>query len=196
MNKEHLYDSDFKIKHLGYGEWVEEPDLVKFSHNGYECMVYRVIQREPLCQIEAYFGGHFCGYVRIPVDHPYYLKEYEDMGISCHFGISFGEVCEPHWIGFDCGHSGDLIPSMEKMKKERGYQDMFPIPEQFKDRPLLSHTYRNMDYCIEQCKSIVDQLAEINQNKQNVNTELDEIIDQTSKEISEYSKVMKKHFGY
>lgn len=32
-NSKHLLTSDEKIKYWGYGEWVEEPDEVFFTHN-------------------------------------------------------------------------------------------------------------------------------------------------------------------
>ena len=35
-----LYTPEFKEKWFGVGEWVDEPDVVKFDYKGYKCMVY------------------------------------------------------------------------------------------------------------------------------------------------------------
>ena len=43
------------------------------------------------------------------------------------------------WLGFDCGHAGDIIPSMPSMQ--------FPDDQ-----------YRNISYVIENCKSLAAQL--------------------------------------
>ena len=71
--------------------------------------------------------GFRCGYVAISPDHPFYNKNLtgysdneEDFLIDVHGGITFFEKhsmaellvkhpCEDKWIGFDCGHAGDLM---------------------------------------------------------------------------------------
>lgn len=160
--EEHHFTSDEKIKWLGYGEWVEEPDTVVFEYLGYEACVQRVIKREP-CKQEAYFGGHLCGYVRIPEENMYFKQK--EIHVDCHYGLTFNEMHEEHWIGFDCGHSGDLIPTMELMKKQRqasGEFEPFPIPKGFENFALFHPVYRNMQYCIDECVNIIEQLANIN----------------------------------
>ncbi len=32
--EEHFWTSEEKLKHCGYGEWVEEPDIVAFEYHG------------------------------------------------------------------------------------------------------------------------------------------------------------------
>ncbi len=76
--------------------------------------------------------GHYCGYVRIPDNHPDNKKidktleifgrkinvGYDDININCHGGLTFGErvkqgdnfpqgFTEGAWIGWDYGHLGD-----------------------------------------------------------------------------------------
>lgn len=60
--------------------------------------------------------GYRCGYVRVPVGHPWHGKDYNDFDVSIHGGLTFAEPdlpCEKggpddaHWFGFDCGHGGD-----------------------------------------------------------------------------------------
>lgn len=153
-----IVDAKFKLKHFGEGEWVNEPDEFSFEYLGVKCNVKRIIIREP-CEEEVYFGGHFCGYVEIPYNHPYHHKKYEDMDIECHGSLTYGEVHVGHWIGFDCAHAGDIVPSMKKLRE--GYSKrIFPIPEEFKDCALFNPVYRNLEFCIQQCQSIVTQLME------------------------------------
>ena len=63
-------------------------------------------------------GTHPCAYVRIPEDHPYYGKDYNNCDIDCHWGLTYGS---PYlrtsndtqeigwWIGWDYAHSGDYM---------------------------------------------------------------------------------------
>ena len=156
--EEHFYTSDQKIQWCGYGEWVEEPDCTVIEYKGYEAVIHRVMKREPCCPVEAYFGGHLCGYVKIPEDHPLFK---ETVDLDCHGGISYNECNEEHWVGFDCGHSGDLVPTMELFKKQRkaaGEFEPFPIPEEFKEYAIFNPSYKNIQYCIDELIGMIDQL--------------------------------------
>lgn len=55
-----------------------------------------------------------CGYVRVPPSHPALGKEYDELEVEVHGGLTFGaaEPCEHEdgrgfWFGFDCAHLGD-----------------------------------------------------------------------------------------
>ncbi len=159
--EENLYRVDQKKKWFGYGEWVEEADVVEFTYNGYECLIHRVCKREPFAVGEVYFGGHLCGYVKIPEDHPLFGKGWEDVTeLNCHGGITANEYHEEHWIGFDCAHSGDYCPSTEKFKKELG-NELFPIPKEFMKYSMFNPVYKNINYVTCELKELVDQLVEI-----------------------------------
>lgn len=165
MNGKHIFTSEEKLDWWGYGEWVEEPDEIKFEHLGIECIVLRIAIRELHSQEFHMFGGYFNGYIRIPTDHPYYQKRYEDMDIDCHWGLTFGECSDGHWVGFDCAHSGDYIPSIEKLKKThpsmmkwRKEEEMLKKEFNLNNSPIFQKNYRNINYCIEQCKSMAEQL--------------------------------------
>lgn len=167
-NETHLYTSDEKLKWWGYGEWVEEPDEVHFDYLGYTCKVLRIAFKEPYTEQEYIFGGHLCGYVQIPSDHPYHHKVYEDMEIDCHGGLTFGKESDAHWIGFDCAHMGDYTPSLGYFRKispkMKSWRETFPITEGFEEFSLFNPTYKNISYCIDECKNIVEQLIKLNQN--------------------------------
>ena len=169
--KKHLYTAEQKQKWWGEGEWVNEPDIVSFEHNGIECKILRIAAREPV-QEEFVFGGHMCGYCKIPKQHPFYGKDLignEDIEIDMHGGITYSqknseyipELSEGHWIGFDCGHSHDVIPSMQFLRKlfkspiedfEKEMKDKYP------NCGLFNPTYKNIEFCIQECKSVADQL--------------------------------------
>lgn len=168
MNEKHCIDKDKKLKFLGEGPWVDESDIVEFTYKDYECLISRVFVKyseclisrvfveEPYAKEEAYFGGHLCGYVRIPEGHNYFGKDYGDMDISCHGGITFSDESK---IGFDCTHAWDIVPSMGKLRKDNGLIDRFPLPDEFK---CYQNTYRNIEFCVKECESIVDQLILLN----------------------------------
>lgn len=60
-------------------------------------------------------AGNRCGYVRVPPGHPYYGKDYDNVDVDVHGGLTFAELepCTEHedgqgyWFGFDCAHFGD-----------------------------------------------------------------------------------------
>lgn len=159
------YKVEEKREWWGDGEWCNEPDEVKFTYKGIECKVFRQAYPEPYTKELHMFGGFLCGYVRIPEDHPYQHKCYEDMAIDCHYGLTYGEVTVGHWIGFDCAHTCDYMPSREYFKKTnesmKEFNKIFPIPEGYEDCALFHPTYKNISYCIGECKSIVEQLLAI-----------------------------------
>ena len=162
ISEEHKYSSDHKLKRLGYGEWVEEPDEVCFEYKGYTCHVNRVYRQEPY-NPEYWFGGHLCGYVEIPKDNKYYEKHYDDIDVDCHGGLTYSEMVDEKWkIGFDCAHSGDISPSIENFKKTNSemkeFEKRFPVPKGFENFILFNPIYRNIEFCINECCNIVDQL--------------------------------------
>lgn len=164
--EEHIWTSEEKIKWLGYGEWVEEADIVEFDYLGYQGQIIRVMKRESFAPVEAYFGGHLAGYVKVPERHPLFRKKKEcwDVDLECHGGITFSEAHEEHWIGFDCAHSADYIPSMELFRKQReaaGECNRFPIPPSYEEFSLFNPIYRNVGYVIESCLDLIDSLITI-----------------------------------
>ena len=55
------------------------------------------------------------GYVRIPEGHEYYDKNYDDIPVSVHGGLTFSDhvfensknFTDGYWVGFDTAHYGD-----------------------------------------------------------------------------------------
>lgn len=50
----------------------------------------------------------FCGYVRLPADHPWRAMEAGDIPADVHGGITYGPD-DDGWIGFDTMHGEDAM---------------------------------------------------------------------------------------
>jgi hypothetical protein len=63
--------------------------------------------------------GWYCGYVGVPVDHPAYAKNYDDVPADVHGWLTFGRTSDDNypiktkeklwWFGYDCAHLDDDI---------------------------------------------------------------------------------------
>jgi|GEM_PF-800168 hypothetical protein len=175
LKEKHLFTCEEKLKFLGQGEWVNEPDEVTFDYNGYRCQILRIFVQEPYAKEEHWFGGYLCGYVYIPNDHIYFGKDYHDMSIDCHGGLTYSEYQSDnsYKIGFDCGHCMDYLPSMDHLKKT--LPSLIAITEKYahlkkdmEDHYLFNPSYKNIEFCMKECASIVDQLIDIKNSAKNV----------------------------
>lgn len=140
-------------------EWETEPNRKHWidQDSGLDCLIIR--------------NPHFlslCGYVGVPRSHPWYGKSFDDLDVEVHGGLTFvgpcvGHIChdattEPvanvdvYWLGFDCGHSFDFMPGLQKEIRD-GMAKIFDIPE----RMLPEETYKNMDYVTEECRKLAAQ---------------------------------------
>ena len=134
------------------GPWVDEPDKAQWvdETTGLDCLVVRN-------GLDAW-----CGYVGVPPGHPLHGKDYGDLDIDAHGGLTYaapcqeddGKVChvpEPGrpadvwWFGFDCAHSPmDYIPRMDRD---------FHFPE------ILRGTYKDFEYVRAETTHLAAQLA-------------------------------------
>lgn len=108
--KEMVYTTEYVTELLGHG-----------VYNGYE---YAIVSR----------GTHPCAYVRLPEDHYYYGKSYDEIPVDCHGGLSYSydfiEVMLERsgwWIGWDYAHCGDYIKnwSTSVHRKKWTYSEIF-----------------------------------------------------------------------
>jgi hypothetical protein len=137
------------------GPWDSEPDKIQWQDEttGLACLV----RRGP--------SGAWCGYVGIaphlrtliPADgyggyelHAHGVINYsalcdgdEEHGI-CHVADP-GEADPAFWIGFDCGHAGDIRPKWIPWNREHGFSD-------------LDNTYRDVAYAREQVTRLAAQI--------------------------------------
>jgi hypothetical protein len=135
----------------GDGPWQEEPDKMQFIEvvTSYPCLIVR----GPM--------GALCGYVGVNKTHPTYMKNYNDINVDVHGGLTFANICSPNkehgichiveegedddvwWLGFDCAHAGDMIPN--RVGGYRWYEDQ----------------YRDLYYVMNQCVLLARQLKEL-----------------------------------
>jgi hypothetical protein len=102
------------------GEWKNEPDKMQWQdkETGLPCLIVR----GP--------SGALCGYVGVPEGHPYFKREYDDVGADVHGGLTYSDHCQETesecegvchkpdpgesdhvwWLGFDCAHYRDFMP--------------------------------------------------------------------------------------
>lgn len=118
IKKKHLYKCEEKLKWWGYGEWVEEVDVVLFEYRHIECRILRSMYKKQ--GRKDIFGGHLCGYICIPPEHPFYKKRYDDIPIDVHGGLTYGKSeGDDYYIGFDCAHFSDLVPFQQRFIKKK-----------------------------------------------------------------------------
>jgi hypothetical protein len=89
-------------------------------------------------------GGHLCGYVALTTDNDFFGKNYDDIPVRCHGGLTYASENGDNWvIGFDCAHYEDLQPF---------YTDQ----EIYND----NRVYKDMNFVTEECESICEQISE------------------------------------
>ena len=142
----------------GPGPWQDEPDKVQWQDpaTGLACLANRN------------YAGAWCGYVGVPKGHPWFEKNYNDVDVEVHGGLTFSSGCdtsedipeghgichvvepgEPEvwWLGFDCGHYQDLIPA---------YHCRVPPLTLFN----ADDVYRDLEYVKGQCTNLARQIQE------------------------------------
>lgn len=79
------------------------------------------------------------------------------LALRVHGGLTYAQDQEPFgkpdglwWFGFDCAHSGDLIPSFEEGRQYSAAM-----------RALPNEVYRDQQYVVSECQSLAAQLARI-----------------------------------
>lgn len=114
------------------GPWHDEPDKAHWvdEATGLDCLIVRN------------HLGALCGYVGVPPAHPWHGKDYDDVYVDVHGGLTYADRCqedEEHgichlpepgrpddvwWLGFDCAHSGDLVPGVGRVSPYETYRDL------------------------------------------------------------------------
>lgn len=128
--------------------WENEPNIKEFEYKGFPCLIVR---NESM--------GFLCGYIGISKDHPWYGEDYKDIPVNVHGDLTFSKKGgendkwpnpELWWIGFDCGHSGDLIPYGNCF--DRLFCQTFSVSTGKTDK------YRNIKFVENQIKKLADQI--------------------------------------
>lgn len=157
--------TEYKIDRKGWakGPWDDEPDRVEF----------RTAAGFPALIIRNHMGA-LCGYVGLPPGNAARaLAEtrrdgagYNNVLVDVHGGLSYADRCsggichtpapgetdDVFWLGFDCGHAGDLMPGHEARMAELGVTTALGIPD-------FRIIYRDVAYVRAECESLAAQLA-------------------------------------
>jgi hypothetical protein len=135
----------------GSGPWDDEPDKIQWldEETGLPCLIVRGRL------------GALCGYVGVPKSHPCYQVPYGDVRVNgdypdIHGGLTYSDRCrgaichavEPGedddvwWLGFDCGHSDDVLPRMPELSES------------------FNAIYKGIGYVQSECRSLARQLIQ------------------------------------
>lgn len=155
----------------GPGAWQDEPDKIQWidEATGLDCLIHR----SPL--------GALCGYVGVPPGHPSHGLDYDAVTVGpgedgyypdVHGGLTYAGPCaetddesvgichvpgpgrpaDVWWLGFDCGHSCDVVPVMLKTERARGWPHIaWPGGE----------SYKTVAYVRAEVAKLAGQLAEV-----------------------------------
>ena len=130
-------------EHLPQGPWTEDiekyPERVyEFPSNGYACKIVR--QK----------GWNWNGYITLPLTHPDYGKNYNDIDVHVHGGLTFSENGR---FGFDCAHlTTDIIPIHFYLNKKDPV--LFPL---FDGPRFCSQTFKDFEFVKKEVESMATQ---------------------------------------
>jgi hypothetical protein len=156
------WDREEKLRLLGPGIWMDEPDEVEWDSE--EWRVPCLIMRAPEL-------GVLCGYVGVAPAHPWHgldLVALNEVVTNGHWGVSWAaprdqlrvtrtdETVADHWyVGFDCAHAFDLVPNLRTLFPKRAREPIYiasgpPVPpytDTYKDfvwvRGRVGKSWRN-----------------------------------------------------
>ncbi len=119
----------------GEGSWQGEPEFAEWRHAGLTCLAHR--------------GGvgAWCGYVAVPPGHPLHGVRWLDAVLDVHGGLTFAEArhkyfgrtlkegeTDGHWyLGFDCSHAGDAMPTTYHLFQRKEYEEHYWTLEEVRE---------------------------------------------------------------
>ena len=149
----------------GPGPWQDEKDKAQWidPETGLDCLIVR-----------SPGGGNLCGYVGVPDTHPLYGKDYNDIDVNAHGGLTFSAKCAETsdesrfichvpapgrpdhvwWFGFDCAHSWDVSPAYASR-----YGGVFSSGD--------DQSYKTWNYVRNEIHGLAQQLAAFSMEKVN-----------------------------
>lgn len=135
--------------------------------------------------------GIRCGYVALPPEYSsskLECREYDFPDLDVHGGVTFfkenhlsehffeEDICRDKWLGFDCGHAGDLLDYNQALKYFHnngsitdGIKSMLDlrntISKELNDNPVIKDNSfedepRTFEYVTSECHRLIDQLIE------------------------------------
>ena len=147
----------------GPGAWQDEPDKVQWpdESTGMPCLAVR-----------NHILGHWCGYVGVDVNHPWYGKDFDrcsglrtlllhpvDFCDVCSDGDQAESIChipgegEPDqvwWFGFACGHLYDYSPGF-----------VAGLSNRYRGPAFDPGHYRTLDFVKDECAKLAGKLTAV-----------------------------------
>lgn len=155
----------------GPGPWDGEPDKISWTDEVTDlpCIMVRNDM------------GNWCGYVAVEPGHPAHGKDYEDVDVDVHGGLTFSASCnetgaiersvchvpEPGkpgdvwWLGFDTAHAWDVIPFMVGYSQEHGLSYRSATGDLPKRPGWPATTYKDAGYVRRECERLAAQLIKL-----------------------------------
>ena len=98
--------------------------------------------------------GHRCGYVSVPAEHPLHGKDYNDVDVEVHGGLTYSDERDGlWWFGYDCAHWDDA-KDPDLMSDE--------YKKAFNDWPRFNEgTIKTLEFCVAECEALAKQLEEM-----------------------------------
>jgi hypothetical protein len=148
---------NYKVERTGWpsGPWDTESDRVQWQHKGIDCLILRTHM------------GNWCGYAAVTEGHPLFGKDYEDVDLHAHGGLTYANKCQGNvchvpepgqpdnvwWFGFDCAHCFDYLPAMHT---EQLAAIGVGLPNELPD--WLQDVYRTQTYVMLETEQLAEQL--------------------------------------
>lgn len=146
--------------------WENEPDSDSFTFTRAD-LDCRLLRNPEMLT--------WCGYVRIPDDHPHAGSLWTDADrfYDVHGGLTWKgplpQWNEPGnlWFGFDCAHAGDYLPGMTELFMRLQQLDSAKAPsmealmaEEARLPAYLKPVYRTFEYARQELKNLASQVYE------------------------------------
>ena len=123
------------------------------------------------CVIVGQSLGHRCGYIGLPKGHPLHGKDYDEIDINVHGGLTYSDNSGTYpventgdiwWIGFDCGHymDGKDFELIKELTDMRTYFQLLQMEKMFRTKGIV----RTKEYVENELRSVVNQLIKLTSN--------------------------------
>lgn len=94
------------------------------------------------CKVIFARQSHRCGYVGVPKGHIAYDKDYDELPIDVHGGLTYGSiegtVC---WFRFDCAHLGDKMAEMPELSSKDHF---WSLEETIKETEQMAKQFKKL----------------------------------------------------
>jgi hypothetical protein len=92
----------------------------------------------------------------LPSGHPLEGKFYEDIAVEIHGGLTYSESTDKGYIiGFDCAHSGDVVPFSSNGFGKSYMDDV--LKKKYNKRKSV---YRNIEFVKNELKNLVTKILQ------------------------------------